>query len=147
MREAPWQHLEAHRLAGQRNTRQGAFKVPHPPTGVTLLIVASDGEGWEHVSASLPNRTPNWREMEFVCRLFWTEDEAVMQLHPPRSDWISNHPHCLHLWRPTDGAIPLPPSWMVGTPALNGARRYDPNLGALMDAEERRLARELADRA
>jgi len=26
-------------------------------------VIASDGMDWEHVSVSLPNRTPNWREM------------------------------------------------------------------------------------
>jgi len=37
-----------------------------------------------------------------------------MQLHPPRSKWINNHPYCLHLWRPTKQEIPLPPEIAVG---------------------------------
>lgn len=145
MRDAPSAFVERHRVAGQRGTHQGAFRVFHAPTGATLRIVASDGRGWEHVSVSLANRTPNWLEMEYVCRLFWTEDEAVMQLHPPRSDWISNHPHCLHLWRPTDVAIPLPPSWMVGTPDLNGVDLNAPDLPARMRANLQALETRLAD--
>lgn len=37
-----------------------------------------------------------------------------MQLHVDVSDHISVHPNCLHIWRPTDVAIPLPPKIMVG---------------------------------
>ena len=120
MNRTPWLHLERYRLppphGGDYGWDAGTFLIPHPATAVTLRIIASgdDGDGWEHVSVSLPNRTPNWREMEFVCRLFWTADETVMQLHPPRSEWINNHPFCLHLWKPTKLPIPRPPGWMVG---------------------------------
>lgn len=131
MRPAPILAIEPWRIAGEQCTRSGAFQVPHNATGVSLRVIASDGDGWEHVSVSLPNRTPNWREMEFICRLWWHEEEAVMQLHPPRSGWISNHPYCLHLWRPTAAAIPLPPPLMVGVPGL----QFDPR-----DANDRRVA-------
>ncbi len=110
--------MERFRIIGQRGDVAGAFQVPHPATGVSLRVIASNGDGWEHVSVSLPNRTPNWRKMEFICRLFWTEEEAVMQLHPPRSQWVNNHPYCLHLWRPTAAEIPLPPQIMVGIPGI-----------------------------
>lgn len=94
------------------------------PCGEQLLIIASPGDAnegvpWEHVSVSTRHRTPNWKEMCFVKDLFWAPEEAVMQLHPPRSEYINNHPHCLHLWRPNDGNIPLPPSIAVGFKALN----------------------------
>ncbi len=104
----------------------GMFLVPGP-CGRTLTIVGSDGTGsgdygdgtvWEHVSASTPKHTPNWKEMCFVKDLFWGPEEAVMQLHPPRSTWISNHAFCLHLWRPVGVAIPLPPSVFVGDASL-----------------------------
>lgn len=142
MRPAPWTHLERHRLAGQPGDPCGAFEVPHVPTNVRLRIVASSDFGWEHVSVSLPNRTPNWREMEFVCRLFWGEDEAVMQLHPPRSEWVSNHPNCLHLWKPTGAEIPLPPSWMVGAKAMNDTRPGDPGWAERAAAELARAQKE-----
>lgn len=91
----------------------GAFQIPHPPTGVTLRVIASFGEGWDHVSVSLPNRCPNWKEMEFVKRKFFQSNEIAMQLHVPPSDHINHHPNCLHLWRPHDIEIPIPPKWMV----------------------------------
>jgi hypothetical protein len=92
----------------------GAFFVLGP-CGVDLKIIASsEGMGWEHVSVSLKNRCPNWLEMSFVKDLFWEDEEAVMQLHPPKSDYVNCHQYCLHLWRPIDVEIPLPNSVMVG---------------------------------
>lgn len=91
----------------------GAFFVLGP-CGAELKIISGAGMGWEHVSVSLRNRCPNWPEMSFVKGLFWEDEEAVMQLHPPKSDYINCHPYCLHLWRPLDAVIPLPPSIMVG---------------------------------
>ena len=101
----------------------GAFNVPGP-CGRDLRIIASPGDAhegipWEHVSVSLQNRCPNWEEMCFVKSLFWDDEETVMQLHPPRSKWINNHPYCLHLWRPTKVEIPLPPEIAVGIKAWN----------------------------
>lgn len=102
----------------------GAFRIPGPQ-GEKLMIIASPGnanEGipWEHVSVSCKNRCPRWDEMCFVKSLFWDDEESVMQLHPPKSTWINNHPYCLHLWKPASGQIPLPPSIAVGLQALNG---------------------------
>jgi len=101
----------------------GAF-VTTGPLGEKVRIIASPGDAnegipWEHVSVSCASRCLNWREMCWVKDLFWDEEEAVMQLHPPRSTWINNHPYCLHLWRPSDGNIPLPPSIAVGYKELN----------------------------
>ena len=52
--------------------------------------------------------------MCFIKDLFWDVEEAVMQLHPPRSKWINNHVYCLHMWRPNKVEIPLPPEVAVG---------------------------------
>lgn len=99
----------------------GAFFI-HGPCGEELKIVSSGGDetGWEHVSISTRRRTPNWREMCFVKDLFWDDTETVLQLHPPKADYINNHPHCLHLWKPLKAEIPLPPSILVGLKSLNG---------------------------
>lgn len=117
MRQVPWNHLDQYRdvrgaMASPLGADYGRFMIA-APTGHTLCVVASNGAGWEHVSVSLPNRCPNWPEMCFVKAAFWLPEEAVMQLHPPKSDWRSLHPFCLHLWRPTKDGIPLPPGIMV----------------------------------
>lgn len=98
----------------------GVFHIPHPRTGVTLKVIASAGLGWDHVSVSLPNRCPNWPEMEHVKRSFFLPHETAMQLHVPPSDHISFHPFCLHLWRPQNLDIPRPPSDLVGAPKADG---------------------------
>ena len=98
----------------------GAFFV-QGPCGEELKIVASgadpddrDSAGWEHVSVSTRRRPPNWQEMCFVKDLFWDEEECVIQFHPPKSCYVNNHQFCLHLWRPTDDHVRLPPSILVG---------------------------------
>lgn len=95
----------------------GAFLIPGPFNN-TLKVIASPGDAdegipWEHVSVSLQNRCPNWPEMCFIKGLFWDDEDAVMQLHPPKSDYVNNHEYCLHLWKPTTQAIPLPPKVAV----------------------------------
>jgi hypothetical protein len=92
----------------------GAFFVPSPTDRADLKVIASSGDGWDHVSVSRPNRCPNWPEMEHVKRLFFRDDETAMQLHVPPADHISIHPNCLHLWRPQNVDLPRPPGWMVG---------------------------------
>ena len=90
----------------------GAFYIPFEST--MLQCIASEGEGWEHVSVSLQNRCPNWKEMCFIKDLFWDEEDTVIQYHPPKSQYVNNHSYCLHLWKPIKEKIPLPPNILVG---------------------------------
>ncbi|MNK73056.1 hypothetical protein D3C87_925460 [compost metagenome] len=92
----------------------GLFRVSSSVDGATITVIATAGNGWDHVSASREDRCPTWEEMEQVKRLFFKNDETAFQLHVPPSDHISFHHFCLHLWRPLDGKFPVPPSWMVG---------------------------------
>jgi len=92
--------------------QEGAFLLPFEAR--ELFVIASHAMGWDHVSVSVKNRCPNWKEMCFVKSTFFDDEECVMELHPPKSKWINNHPFCLHLWRPQVGIIPLPPEIMVG---------------------------------
>ena len=64
-----------------------------------LNVVASDGAGWEHVSVSMPDKCPTWDQMCFIKNMFWSEDDAVIQIHPPSKKYVNHHPYCLHLWR------------------------------------------------
>lgn len=89
----------------------GVFEIPFESR--ILTVVASFGLGWDHVSVSLPSRCPNWREMSYIKSLFWEENEVVMQLHVATEHHINIHPFCLHLWKPQDAKIPLPPHFMV----------------------------------
>lgn len=98
-----------HPLCGRGDRSNGMFFIPH----MRLVIIASAGGGWEHVSVSHANRCPTWDEMEFVKRLFWEPDDVVMQLHVSERHHINVHRFCLHLWRPLNAEIPLPPKEFV----------------------------------
>lgn len=102
----------------------GAFCIPLKPKTYAMCVV-SDGDetGWEHVSVHIrfktsdnkvKMRTPTWKEMCTIKDLFWHEHETVIQFHPPRSEYVNNHPHCLHLWRPESEEIPRPDPKLVG---------------------------------
>lgn len=114
----------------------GFFIIPHNRIALYYYqCQVSDGMNWEHVSISLikdvaparqrrkvykmVERCPTWEEMCYIKSLFWEDEDSVMQLHPPKSQWINNHPYCLHLWKPTDKEIPLPLQIMVGNKELN----------------------------
>ena len=98
--------------------------------GLQLLIVASDGLGWQHVSVSVRGSVipPSWSMMCQVKDLFWEPEDLVMQIHPPRSVYVNQHPGCLHLWKPTKPGvmIPLPDPIMVGTQFENGKPTLTP---------------------
>ena len=128
MREKPTETLEQCRIvtgpyASNRSYGMtGAFRIGIGDA--VLSIIASDGKdwekagldgpAWEHVSVSTAGRCPTWDEMDIVKRLFWRDDECVIQFHPPRSEHINEHEYCLHLWRPIGVDIPMPPSVCVG---------------------------------
>lgn len=94
----------------------GAFIVPYRIHGIkqTMFVIASDQLGWEHVSVSREDRTPVWEEMCIVKDLFWDKEDCVIQYHPPHSEYVNNHLHCLHLWRPVGVQLPMPDSILVG---------------------------------
>ncbi len=77
------------------------------------IVIFSWGGGWEHVSVSYPNRYPTWEEMCRIKDMFWNEEECVVQYHPPKSEYVNNHPYCLHLWRKSGENFELPPKEFV----------------------------------
>lgn len=98
--------------------RHGAFDIPHPNGLVFFQSIATAGEIkplWEHVSVKAKNkgakdwRCPTWAEMCFIKDLFWEENETVIQYHVSGDDLINVHPAVLHLWKPVEVEIPMPP--------------------------------------
>lgn len=133
-----WDFLNAHRIreigpfwSDASYGFNGAFTFNIPGEARRVCCIASDGSfakerpdlAWQHVSVSFGRasiKTPSWEVMCAVKALFWDDEDTVMQLHPPKSQWISNHPGCLHLWRPMppNATIPLPPGIAVGIKEL-----------------------------
>lgn len=101
----------------------GVFMIPSPVPNRVLFCIASDGEGWEHVSVSarrtkrrrIIKKLPSWYEMCRVRRAFWGGAATVIQYHPPESANVNNA-EVLHLWRPVGVVLPLPPGDLVGIP-------------------------------
>ena len=119
-----WPFLNAHRVqfppyvSTPADGFNGAFAINVPGEVRKVCIIGADGYGWQHVSVSFgpgSTRAPSWAVMCFVKQLFWGDEDAVIQIHPPKSQYVNYHPGCLHLWRCTDGREqPLPPSILVG---------------------------------
>lgn len=85
--------------------------------GLKIRCIASDGQGWQHVSVSIEGdkRPPKWQTMCDVKDLFWDGEDAVIQIHPKKSEYVNFHSGCLHLWRCIDGREqPLPNHLLVG---------------------------------
>jgi hypothetical protein len=79
-----------------------------------VIIIASWGGGWEHVSVSLRRRCPTWDEMCMIKDIFWRDDECAVQYHPTKSEYVNNHPYCLHIWKKMGSEFDTPPSIFVG---------------------------------
>jgi len=84
--------------------------------GFLLTCIVSDGGGWEHVSVTTRDgkMNPSWEMMCEVKKIFWDEEDTVLQFHPAKSEYVNRHPYCLHLWRESGKNIQLPPSNFVG---------------------------------
>jgi hypothetical protein len=106
----------------------GAFLIPLRHK-LFAYCIASDGLDWEHVSITLVRpvsvgkdhtkfkdigRSPTWFEMCLIKDWFWSQDEAVIQIHPTLKDYVNLHPYCLHLWRPTNQTLNMPSPLLVG---------------------------------
>ena len=69
-------------------------------SGKQLNFMFSVQGGWEHLSVSMPSRTPTWDQMCKMKDIFFDEEEEAFEYHPKRSEYVNVHPHCLHIWRP-----------------------------------------------
>lgn len=83
-------------------------------SGKYLNFIFSYQLGWEHLSVSMPHKTPSWEQMCQMKNIFWGEDEVCVEYHPRKEDYVNNHEHCLHIWKPTETELPTPPSILVG---------------------------------
>ncbi len=120
MRSKPSKFLERHRerdgelASDESDGMNGAFLVPLPHVRAGgAIVLCSDKGGWDHVSVHietpLRQRCPTWEEIDYIRKLFFRGDEWVMQLHAPADKNINVHPYTLHLWRPQNESIPVPP--------------------------------------
>lgn len=106
----------------------GYFLIPLAKTlsgmRVSAHVISGSGNDdvqWEHVSVRIEEskgksqkvRTPTWDEMCAIKKLFWRDDECVVQFHPPEAEYVNEHPNVLHLWKPINQELEMPPKSAV----------------------------------
>ncbi len=106
------QYRKTHPILGDGDEGNGYFEIPG--IGSILRVIASNEEGWDHLSVSTVRRCPNWPEMKKVKELFFLDEELAFQIFPAKKDYVNCHPHCLHWFRPQEIEIPIPPKNMIG---------------------------------
>jgi len=116
-------HLDEFRtpyMGWMGDKKAGAFLLNLEGSNLKFTVLATYEGDWDHVSVSTTERCPRWNEMQQIKTLFFNPQETVIQIHPPESEYVNNHPYCLHLWRPQKDKdkIPLPPSYMVGIKSI-----------------------------
>ena len=94
-------------------TIHGGFGILTVGSWVGSVMWGADEHGWEHVSVSPhpDSITPSWDDMCKIKDVFWDEEEAVYQVHPPKSKYVNLMTNCLHLWRPKAGVHGMNPEW------------------------------------
>jgi hypothetical protein len=76
-----------------------------------IIVIVSeefhDNRWWRHVSCSLNNQIPSWKDLREVKDVFIGKDKKAFQIFPPEKEYVNIHPYVLHLWCPL-GHDPLP---------------------------------------
>lgn len=102
------------------------------PSGLHASVIWSNGGGWDHVSVSpfKLSKTPTWEDMCFVKDKFFYKNETAIEYHPDEENYVNNVGNCLHIWRPQNHEILMPPSIMVGL------RKYQTIESAIQEANK-----------
>jgi hypothetical protein len=70
--------------------------------GRCFVTVVQEGDDRWHMAISMRNRVPTWDEMKYAARKVLPQDLYYVLCFPPDRDWMSVHPHCLHLIQTRD---------------------------------------------
>ena len=108
------------------------------------LVSLTSIAGWEHLSVSFKNKIPSWECMNEMKEMFFNDDEECFQLHPKKDNYVNNNEYTLHIWRPVDGNLPIPPSVLVGfrpnhvEEDMEAAKKLHEDIGMPLSDEEMR---------
>lgn len=80
-----------------------------------LIVIQSleraNGKEWLHTSFSRKNRIPDYRDIQFVKKVFIGEDKKAIMIFPEKSKHVNFMKNCLHLFSGEDGL----PDFTYGT--------------------------------
>ena len=107
--------LKNPRLSLQFRDKDGFKATIALPKWIGSVICTNSG-GWNHISIAPSNRRimPSYEDLCLVKDMFWNEEESVIHVFPPKSQYVNNLSNCLHLWECYYTEMVLPPSFMVG---------------------------------
>lgn len=114
------------------NEHNGTFIINRYKNDEFYFVIVSNGLGWDHVSVTLHKkngasikRCPSYEEMLMIKEKIFAEDEVVFQLHPREEDYIDTHPYCLHLWKPNNCSMIVPPINSLNDDELTGSTYFE----------------------
>ena len=64
--------------------------------GVIALVSIDDGKF--HVSISHKGRLPTYKEIKEARYQLIPNDKLMVQIFPPKEEFVNIHENCLHLW-------------------------------------------------
>jgi hypothetical protein len=89
----------------------GWLAFPGPPVqhsigwfvkGKVRACVAHEPQGW-HASVSAVGRTPTWEEMKDARYSLLPDELYIVQVFPPKAEFVNINPFVLHLWEIPQG--------------------------------------------
>ena len=110
---ANWSEVQSPTLGARAFLAKNGLRV------IASIDRAEDGSHWYHVSLSRKAILPSYDDMVKVKSLFIGDEREAIQVFPPRSQRVNDHPNCLHLWHRIDG------------PVMPDMRKYEPALRRL----------------
>ena len=99
--------FQAYRISGDRMEGWVTIK------GAIFYVICSNSGGWDHVSVSHKSQCPPWGVMCIIKDIFFDQDECCVEYHPAKKNYVNIHPNCLHIWKPQNRSIPVPPKIFV----------------------------------
>lgn len=70
--------------------------------GRCRVIVSQDNGLW-HLSISRKDRLPSYDELKYARYAYLPDVPYLVQIFPPKEDFVNVHQFCLHLWEPAAG--------------------------------------------
>ena len=91
-------------LALFEHTLEGVYEFSDG-TKATIVVGDNESDCYEHASVAPINhrKVPTWSQMCEFKDLCFKDEEEVVQVHPPKSEYVNIKGNCLHLWRRIDG--------------------------------------------
>jgi hypothetical protein len=83
------------------NAKRGFVRLDGARLCFILEVECVDGKLWAHLSVSLVDRLPSWKELRW-CKEYFLGDRRAIQVLPPRAEYVNLHPFVLHLYAPLE---------------------------------------------